>query len=343
MGVAPTPQTPPTTFKRTYFIIGLEETVIAFVQYAPDQYKIRRIRSIRGKKSIPPCRTSYRKVSKLRNIQVDHVTIAGPSLDRLQELFAHLGLPTTYGGEHSNQITHMALVGFDDGSYIELISCFQPGQKSPWWQQHIAEDGGPCAWAIRAQDIEQETGRMAALGITVRGPSFHQRTRPDGRVIEWDLTFLGEGDPGAKLPFLIADRTPREWRVSASESVAGSELVGVTKVILGVEDLEASQDLFRRVYSWSAPEIEPHTGFGARLAHFKEQPVILATPLEDNWLSRRLNQFGESPCAFLLGSRDWHASIQNRPLAFPESWLDHQVAWFETAGFAEVRLGVINL
>jgi hypothetical protein len=279
----------------------------------------------------------------MQDIRIDHVTIAGRSLDRLQGLFAHLGLTTTYGGEHSNQITHMALLGFDDASYIELISRIQPGQESPWWHRHIAGDGGPCAWAIRAQDIEQETGRMAALGVLVRGPSFYQRTRPDGRVIEWDLTFLEDGDPGANLPFLIADRSPREWRVQASESVAGSELVGVTKVILGVEDFDASQDLFRRVYGWPAPEIEGQAGFGARLANFKGQPVILAAPLGDNWLSRRLDRFGQSPCAFLIGSRDWSGSVQGRPLTTSETWFDHQVAWFETTDFAEVRLGVTNL
>ena len=63
-------------------------------------------------------------------LKIDHVTIAGPRLEAMQAAFAGLGFTTDYGGPHSNGITHMALLGFRDGSYIELISSLEPGRMA---------------------------------------------------------------------------------------------------------------------------------------------------------------------------------------------------------------------
>jgi len=86
------------------------------------------------------------------SLRVDHVTIAGSHLASLEQAFTGVGLKPAYGGPHSNGITHMDLLSFADGSYIELISTLEPGQTSPLWHAHIAGDGGPCAWAVGVDD-----------------------------------------------------------------------------------------------------------------------------------------------------------------------------------------------
>ena len=78
-------------------------------------------------------------------LKIDHVTLAGSDLKALEQVFALAGLATDYGGPHSNGITHMSLLGFDDGSYIELISTLEPGQAAPWWDR--AHRGQ--RWAVR--------------------------------------------------------------------------------------------------------------------------------------------------------------------------------------------------
>jgi hypothetical protein len=279
----------------------------------------------------------------LSKLNVDHVTIAGNRLEILRARFGEIGLDGEYGGVHSNRITHMDLLGFDHGSYIELISTIEFGLESPWWHKHIVQDAGPCAWAVQVGDIRRETERIASLGIAVRGPGYYQRERPDGKLIEWDLAFPGEHEPGWKLPFLISDRTPRALRVQASPSVSGSELVGVSKVILGVNDLSQSSSLFMHVYAWAAPEMEEDRTFGARLAAFPDQPVILAQPLGANWLQERLDMLGESPCAYLIASRDLNTSIEKRNLINVQRWFQQDVAWFDPAQLGETRLGVTAL
>src|SRR5205807_845756 len=131
------------------------------------------------------------------NLQIDHVTVAGSDLALLQRAFAEAGLPTDYGGLHSNGVTHMALLGFEDGSYLELISTVKAGAPSPWWPRQIVEDGGPCAWCARVDDLAAECARLSGLGILVQGPTSFHRERPDGARVEWDLAFLGTGERGA--------------------------------------------------------------------------------------------------------------------------------------------------
>jgi len=151
-------------------------------------------------------------------VRIDHVTVAGRDLDALRDRFASVGLISEYGGEHSNGITHMAVVGLPDGSYIELIASRDPSNHDhAFWPGHIAEDAGACAWAIEVDDVSAESTRLRERGIGVEGPHRMSRRRPDGRAIEWDLAFLGQSPtPGIDLPFMLRDRTPRAWRVQTT-------------------------------------------------------------------------------------------------------------------------------
>ena len=120
-------------------------------------------------------------------LEIDHVTLGASRLEALAGAFAAASLAADYGGLHSNGITHMSQVAFDDGSYVELVSITRPGQPSPWWQEHIVREGGPCAWAVRVEDVDGEVQRLRARGVTVGDPTCMQRKRTDGQAVEWDL------------------------------------------------------------------------------------------------------------------------------------------------------------
>lgn len=279
-----------------------------------------------------------------KNVVVDHVTIAWSDLYMLSQVFERVGLGTVYGGVHSNNITHMAILGFDDGSYIELISTLVKGQNSPWWSQQILLNGGPCAWAVRVEDIQRESESVRKMGIVVEGPNYYNRRSPDGTLVEWDLAFLGEGEPGGQLPFLIADRTPRSYRVRPSPSVAGSEMRGLEKVILGVNHLEATRRIFQLLYGWKEAEEMEVTSIGARLASFKDHPVILAQPLgKDGWLAERMGKIGENPCGYLIGSRDFNQSLERQSLDETEMWFGKRLAWFNQMLSMGILLGVVDV
>lgn len=279
-----------------------------------------------------------------RALSVDHVTIAGTNLSQLQDAFDAVGLATEYGGAHSNGVTHMALLGFNDGSYIELISTISADQRNiPIWKEHIVRDGGPCGWAARCDDVAAELKRLAGAGLAVQGPFPGSRQRPDGKTAAWNLGFVGKQSPGGVLPFIIEDTAPRANRVQPSSSVAGSTLRGVALVVIGVSDLTDSIALFRRAYDWPAPWIREDQEFGARLAHFLGTPVVLAAPASaDNWLAKRIERFGESPCALLIRTGDFPTTARRFGLDWTTPWFGRLVAWFDPADLNGTRLGLIE-
>lgn len=278
------------------------------------------------------------------SISIDHVTIAGADLNALQETFSQLSLDPDYGGQHSNGITHMALLGFNDGSYIELISSLtRDMQDSVFWGQHIHTDGGPCAWAVRVGDMAAQTTQLTNRGIPVDGPHNYHRQHPDGAMIKWQLAFPGNHPAGATLPFLIQDVTARSLRVRPSASVVAGLLTGVNKVVLGVDHLEKAIVLFQKAFHWSPPDVTNAVEYGARLANFVDTPVILATPLDSsNWLGQRLTQFGPSPCAFLLGTKDFEALYRQYNMVQASKWFGKRLAWFEPSRLNGQILGVLE-
>jgi hypothetical protein len=278
-------------------------------------------------------------------LQLDHVTIAGSDLGNLRRLLADVGLPTVYGGVHSNGTTHMALHAFEDGSYIELLSTVRPGTaaESPWWHQEIGEDAGPCGWCIRVSDIAGECARVEALGIAMKGPLSFHRLRPDGVRIEWDLAVLGSGEPGSLLPFMIQDRTPRELRVPPADVQRSTGLTGVAGVIIGVRDLAWSTELFRETYAWHTSETRADPELEATVVQFEETPVALAAPRSPtSWLGSRLARHGELPAAFLLRSSDLQRTPERLRWCRPGTWLNRPAFWFDPDRLGGVRLGIIE-
>jgi hypothetical protein len=289
-------------------------------------------------------------------LKIDHVTIAGPDLHVMERSFAAIGLATDYGGPHA-ALTHMAILGFDDGSYIELISSQDPVENSPQlsthhWGKFIAGNAGPCAWAVEVDDVARESARVAALGIPVTGPLPGSRRRPDGTLVEWDTAVLGPGPPGATLPFIIKDRTPRGLRVQRSASVSGLDengeprrdrLTGVSAVVLGVDDLEDAAGIFRLVYNWPAPIMRVNDAFAATLAYFPGTPVVLAASLKQgDWLDERLTRFGPAPCAYLIGAASLEDAATRFHLTASVDWFGRRAMWFDAESVNDTLLGIVE-
>ena len=274
-------------------------------------------------------------------LELDHVSICGSNLDALRQAFTDVGLTPDFGGPHANGVTQMALVGFDDQSYLELIGPVQAGvTQGSDWAKLMASDAGPCAWAVSSNVLLQEVDRLKKAGINVAEPQRGSRKRPDGMSVEWTTATVGNGTTGSVLPFIIEDQTPRVWRVQTSESAKGAPVFGVESVVLGVTDLQAAIALFRKAYGWSEPLIENQKDFG-KLAYFPGEPVILADP-SGGWAADRVSKFGEGPIAYLLGTRDFTAASKKYKLNTGKAWFAQRVGWFDANKLKGVRLGVIG-
>ncbi len=265
------------------------------------------------------------------DLKVDHVTAAGSSLKQLQSNLLAIGIETVYGGPHSNGATEMALVSFPDGSYLELMAPQananrQTLERQPW-TKFILGDAGPCAWAVREKNVEAEVQRLRAAGVTVAAPVRNGRQRPDGVHLDWETAQVGTDISGTFFPFLIHDFTAREARAFPGGKPVNKDFGGVIKVVIAVHDLEASVKRYRQAYDVPPPIKEVDEAFGAHLALLGGTPVVLAQPLNrDSWLTARLEQFGEAPCAFVLDQRHGHYRAASKT-----PWFGTPISWFDSA------------
>jgi hypothetical protein len=239
-------------------------------------------------------------------LTVDHVSVAGADLKQMEARLAALGIPSEYGGPHSNHATQMALTSFPDGSYLELIALQEkPDAKAVaahYWSKQIQGNAGPAAWAVRVKDVAIEVERLRAAGVVVSAPVRSGRERPDGTRLEWDAAQVGQEPNGTFFPFLIRDFTPREARAFPGGKPATRNFTGIQRVVIAVRDLKASIARYRQAYALPAPVEQKDASFGARGAVFTGTPVVLAEPLNaQSWVAERIQRFGEGPCAFVLG------------------------------------------
>jgi hypothetical protein len=246
-------------------------------------------------------------------LHIDHVTVAGRDLHAMQQALQAAGLPSEYGGAHSNHATEMALTSFPDGSYLELIA-IQPhadpaAVAAHTWSKFLEGNAGPCAWATRVSSVAAKDK-----------PLKNGRKRPDGVQLEWETAQVGRGE-GTFFPFLIHDFTPRDLRAYPSGKPTTTKFTGIIKVYIAVKNLDAAIAEYQRAYKLAAPVRTDDAEFGAKLAWFEGTPVVLAAPLGESWLVERLQRFGEAPCAFVLGrakpadkitwlNPGWHLGVQ---------------------------------
>jgi hypothetical protein len=237
-------------------------------------------------------------------LKVDHATIAGLDLQTMQKDLEAEGLPSEFGGKHANRATEMAIVSFADGSYIELIAK-QPdvdpksfGEHA--WAKFIESNAGPCAWAVRPNNLAAEVDRLRAAGAAVDNITPSGRTRSDGVRLEWE-TAQPHGDRGGFFPFLIHDLTPRDNRVYPSGKPNAPQYTGIAKVVIAVKDLDGAIAKYRKAYNLNAPRREMDARLDARTASFDGTPVVLATPATtQNWMADRIAKYGDLPCEFGL-------------------------------------------
>ncbi len=239
-------------------------------------------------------------------LTVDHVSVAGTDLKHMQARLTALGIPSEYGGPHSNHATQMALTSFPDGSYLELIALQdQPDAKAVaahYWSKQIQGNAGPAAWAVRAKNMAAEVERLRTAGIVVSSPVHSGRARPDGTQLAWEAAQVGQEPNGTFFPFLIRDFTTREARAFPQGKPATRDFAGIRYVVIAVRDLKASSARFRQAYALGPPVELEDAKFGARVAAFAGTPVVLAEPLNaQSWIAERIAKFGEGPCAFVLG------------------------------------------
>jgi hypothetical protein len=161
--------------------------------------------------------------------RLDHLVILVLELERASAGFERLGFVVTPGGEHSDGLTRNALVPFEDGTYLELVSFLDPDDTADnvWGWRRFYPEEGLIDYCAASDDLDSDVGRLASLGFGVDGPDDGGRRLPDGTNIRWRSARISQ--EGRVFPFLIEDLTPRELRVPGGP--ATRHLNGATGVL----------------------------------------------------------------------------------------------------------------
>ncbi|MGB5365494.1 MAG: VOC family protein [Polyangiales bacterium] len=155
---------------------------------------------------------------------MDHVVLLVDDLDRASNDFEAPGFTVEPGGDHGNNLTHNALIFFEDGTFLELFAI-----KSGWRASLIrflyragalgflgrtAKHGtlfrfielantseGLADFCLLASSVHEVNDAVKRAGLHAPDAMSTLRVRPDGREVRWQMVSL----PAAGLPFL---RTP---------------------------------------------------------------------------------------------------------------------------------------
>lgn len=183
---------------------------------------------------------------------VDHIVIVVPDLDAAMASYRELGFTVVRGGRHPVG-THNALIGLQDGSYIELVAFYEPSPQHRWWGS-LDKGGGLVDFCLQTDDLSGDTAAFREAGVEIDDPSPLSRKRPDGYELQWLLSIPRPGHRGV-APFLIEDRTPREERVPRETSHA-NQVTGLGVVTVAVHDVPAVRRWYERVLGQPGRDIE---------------------------------------------------------------------------------------
>jgi hypothetical protein len=185
----------------------------------------------------------------------DHAVVVVESLPEAVRGFADAGFTVSPGGRHDALPTENALVAFADGAYIELLAPLDPDTRAelralratPQWESHLhgasaiarrflprlAGDAGVGDVCLAGQRLARFAAECRQRETIVTGPVPMRRERANGEALAWDLLLPADDF----VPFLIEDRTPREWRVpGALEAIAHQNgATGISDVFVQAE------------------------------------------------------------------------------------------------------------
>ena len=165
---------------------------------------------------------------------IDHLVIVAHSLERAVETYRGLGFTVIEGGRHAYG-SYNALIGFADGSYIELLGFYEEAPEHPWWDLLHARGGGLIDFCMASDDIQADRQALLQAGVSSSDLYEGGRERPDGYVVRW-INNKVEGEFQGRIPFIIEDVTPREERLPAERAHANG-VIGIDCLTLAVVDL----------------------------------------------------------------------------------------------------------
>ncbi len=168
--------------------------------------------------------------------QIDHLVLAGTDLAALvADVAEQFGSTSVPGGPHPGRGTRNELVGLGSSRYLELIGP-DPDQPPPTGPRQFGIDAITeptlVAWCARpTRPLIDVIAEASAAGFDLGPLASMSRQRPDGVLLQWQLTFpqLATPDEGT-VPFLI------DWGASPHPTTTLPDGIELRELTLGNPD-----------------------------------------------------------------------------------------------------------
>jgi catechol 2,3-dioxygenase-like lactoylglutathione lyase family enzyme len=229
-----------------------------------------------------------------------------------------LGLNARAGGRHGGRGTENAVIAFEDGSYIELLSVFDPekeiavsGERGRVLADFIrAHEGGLVGYCLDTTEVFEQARRLRGEGVEVPEPLLVSRTTPSGDALKWHVLLPGGVNWRRRWPFLIQpDAANVDENAGASDRVHPLGVTGVCGAAVAVEDIERGKSLYA-AFGLKLSGEDRVPGLGAQRARFVQEgcAIDLLAPLGPGAVRTELDAAGEGLFQLTLRVKDLDAS-----------------------------------
>lgn len=175
---------------------------------------------------------------------IDHIVIAVRDLNQAIQTYSNLGFTVVEGGKHPTG-SYNALIGFQDGSYVELLAFYEESPDHPWWDLLHECGGGLIDFCMQTDDMPADYGKFKAQGVEMSEIVDLSRVRIDGYKLEW-VNNKTYGQYQGLIPFVIEDKTPREERVPKEKDHVNG-VTGIDTMTLGTNHLDLATSVMSAV------------------------------------------------------------------------------------------------
>jgi catechol 2,3-dioxygenase-like lactoylglutathione lyase family enzyme len=252
-------------------------------------------------------------------LRLDHLVILVDDLPAAVADYRMAGFRVLDGGRHAGGLTENALVGFEDGTYLELIAFVDPGdtRDNNWgWRQFARRGGGLFDYCLASDDLDADVARLRAAGLTVGDPTDGGRKRPDGIELRWRGAQIWQ--PGRELPFLIEDLTPRELRVpNAPDTTQPNGIGGIRELVVAVSDVERIAGEVAALLETEPPATRPdrkRDGLAADFVAGSQRLSFVEPRMETGAVQLQIERAGVGPFEVLLQRRGGPLALDERLL-----------------------------
>jgi hypothetical protein len=186
--------------------------------------------------------------------RLDHLVILVRDLEVAAADYERLGFAVTPGGEHADGLTRNALVPFEDGTYLELVSFLDPEDPTDnvWGWRKFSPYEGLIDYCAASDDLDSEVRRLGSLGFVLDGLGDGGRRLPDGEEVRWRSARIRQ--ESRVFPFLIEDLTPRELRVPGGHATRHPNgAIGVSRLEISASNVERAASLLAALADTEPP------------------------------------------------------------------------------------------